>query len=205
MDERLLRIEFQPFDYQYLKSLFNDFRYPRNKISRLIKQGEVIDLKKGLYVLNEKYRCPLSLGAVANNLYTPSYVSLDYALSHYGLIPEHVFNITSVTISKRKQYDTKLGSFVYHSTKVSYYSVGYTTEIEGNTNYLIATPEKALCDKLYFLSPSSNLRELASLLYDDLRIMESDLRNLDLNLIANIAEKAGKKNLTMLHDLMRNL
>ena len=106
MSKELLSIRQQPFDYQYLKGLFSAYRYPRNKISKLLKSGDILALKSGLYVSSERYGANFSSLQIANLLYGPSYISLEYALAHYGLIPEQVFEITSVTTGKKKLYIT---------------------------------------------------------------------------------------------------
>ena len=69
-----------------------------DKISNLVKSGELVRLKKGFYTFSKAYLTrPINLISVANTLYTPSYVSFDYALSFHGMIPERVNEITSAT------------------------------------------------------------------------------------------------------------
>ena len=114
------------------------------------KQGHLIPLKRGVYVLNEDLRKkPLSMGFISNFLLSPSYVSLEYALGHYDLIPEKVTVYTSVTAKKTTTYNTPIGIFEYRSVKESIFG-GYTRRVESGENYLIAYPEKALLDFFYF-------------------------------------------------------
>jgi predicted transcriptional regulator of viral defense system len=114
------------------------------------KQGHLIPLKRGIYVLSEDLRKqPLSMGFIANNLLLPSYVSLEYALSYYDLIPEMVTVYTSVTTQKTTTFKTPVGIFEYHSVKEGLFK-GFTKATEAGRDYFIATPEKAILDFFYF-------------------------------------------------------
>lgn len=202
MTEQLLAISQQPFDYQYLKDLFSEYRYPRNKISKLLNSGEIISLKSGLYVLPERFGQSLVPELVANLLYGPSYVSLDYALSRFGLIPEAAFNVTSVTTGRKKLYHTAVGTFSYQQIKPDYFSQAYVLHRDEDSAYLEATVEKALCDKLYLSPRLENISALEQYLFEDLRIDSSRLSNLDKKLISHLAEVSGKHNLRLLKEMM---
>lgn len=167
------------------------YKAPNFKVHSMIKEGQLISLKKGLYAVpSEKNSELLSLPLVANHLYGPSYVSLEFALYHYGLIPEYVADITSVCTKRGKVFDTPLGRFSYQQLPTNYYSLGIRSVKESATlAYLMASPEKALCD---WLALTPNLRiysvkGLTNLLLDDMRMDEDVLQGLDLDLIANIA------------------
>lgn len=203
MTEQLLKIKQQPFDYQFLKDLFRDYRYPRNKISKLLSSGEIIALKSGLYVLPERFGRELSLEQTANLLYGPSYISLDYALSRYGLIPEAVHSVTSVCIGRKKVFETAIGRFQYNQLKPDYYSLAYQRMNTGSCPYLMATAEKAICDKLYLAAPLVDARAIESFLFEDLRLAEGAMRKMDQNLIVHLAEVSGKHNLKLLKEIMR--
>ena len=198
MNGQLNSIMQQPFDFQFLNSMFSDYRYPRNKISKLLKSRDIIALKNGLYVLSDIYQKPLIQETVANLLYGPSYISLDYALAHYGLIPEIAYNVSSVTTGRRKSYNTFLGTFIYHHLKDEYYSLGYLVERNDVTNYLIATPEKALCDKLYLSTRFEDIKSIEQFLFEDLRLDPASLQNMDAKLIAILASVASSNNLNLL-------
>ena len=178
MFAKLNQIPVQPVDYQYITHLLSNYRYPRNKITKLLASGELISLKRGLYILAEHYKTPLVKEAVANLLYGPSYISTDYALSYYGLIPERAINITSVTTSRKKIYQTPIGIFIYQQLKSEYYALGYEIRQGEALKFLIATPEKALCDKLYLLPAQKDLKEFKKLLYEDLRVTPDRLKEL---------------------------
>jgi predicted transcriptional regulator of viral defense system len=202
MTDQLVNVTRQPFDYQYLKGLLSGYRYPRNKISKMINSGEIIALKSGLYVLSKRFGRILVPELVANLLYGPSYVSLDYALASHGLIPELAFQVTSVTTGRRKTFETAVGTFSYQHLKPEYYSLGYQMRESQDSSYLIATPEKALCDKLYFASPLEDTIALERYLSEDLRIDITRLSELDRKLILRLAGLAGKRNLMLLKELI---
>jgi predicted transcriptional regulator of viral defense system len=105
-------------------------------------------LRNGLYALEEK-RLPAYF--VANKLYRPSYVSLETALSFYGIIPETVYSITSVTSSPTQNFDTLGMEFTYTRIKQKAFG-GYTVKKEDDKTFFIAEPEKALADYLYLVS-----------------------------------------------------
>lgn len=107
-----------------------------------------IKLRNGLYTLEGK-RPPIFF--IANKLYRPSYVSLETALSHYGIIPEVVYSATSVTPKPTREFGVLDKSFTYTRIKQSAFQ-GYTARKESDHTYLIAEPEKALADYLYLVS-----------------------------------------------------
>ena len=204
MFAKLNQMQIQPIDYQYLTHLLSDYRYPRNKITKLLTSGELISLKRGFYVLADHYKVPLVKKAVANLLYGPSYISTDYALSYYGLIPERAINITSVTTSRRKIYQTPIGLFIYQQLKSEYYALGYEIRQEDGVTFLLATPEKALCDKLYLLPAQKGLKELKKLLYEDLRVSPDRIKELQMERLKEYSIAANSKNLDLLLNLRGN-
>ena len=119
------------------------------QISQWVKKDELIQLKRGLYCFNpEKGGVKINKLLVANKLYEPSYISLEYALSHYGLIPEAAFQITSVTVRKTNKFTNKLGVYIYHHLKQDMF-FGFKQEKINEDVILTADKEKALIDYLY--------------------------------------------------------
>ena len=134
----------------------------------------MVQLKRGMYTLREQDRSAnFSRQFLANQLYTPSYVSLESALSYYNMIPEAVFAVTSVSSKKTQRFTNELGQFLYHHIKPSIYG-GYVAEQDefGNTFY-IASREKALVDFLYFRA--------RGLKFIDASIFEASFRLQNLN------------------------
>ena len=102
-------------DYVLLKSILSDYAHPRGKISAWLKSGDLIRVKKGLYVFATQItKEPYSLELLANLIYGPSVLSLNTALSYHGLIPEAVHTMTSITNRRNKKFDTPVGTFSYH-------------------------------------------------------------------------------------------
>ena len=113
-------------DTLWLQGYFADYANPKAKIGRLVRQGILYRLKRGLYIKAEGAQNTYLLGKAANRLYGPSYVSFVHALRWYGLIPEHVAHITSATYGKRrtKRYDTPVGSFFYQDIPLAHTRMG---------------------------------------------------------------------------------
>lgn len=130
----------------------------RNQLTRWQKRGLVIRLKRGIYALNENDRkINPSRFFLANQLLWPSYVSLESALGYYGLIPEAVADITSVSARKTSRFTNPIGRFIYQRVKPEAFR-GYRSYKDGSgLECLIAEPEKAVVDFLYL-----NLRKFKS-------------------------------------------
>lgn len=112
-----------------------------------VKKGLFVRLKKGLFALARNFPGDFYL---ANNFYYPSYVSLDTALSYYGLIPETIYTITSITTKPTREFEVKDRVFVYHKIKKQAFT-GFITKKIGEESVYIATPEKGVADFLYFV------------------------------------------------------
>ncbi|NOQ51886.1 MAG: hypothetical protein GQ578_06695 [Desulfuromonadaceae bacterium] len=181
-----------PFGHGALLSLLKDYKRPNDKISRMLAEGDILKIKRGLYVLSSEYRtAPVSKPLLANLIYGPSYVSLDFALSYYGLIPEGVFEISSMTPKRVKYYDTPLGRFTYTHSFASLYGIGIVSEASADGScFLIASPEKALCDKVVFTKKLSatSVKAMRTFLTEDLRIDLEDLTQLDLAIIGQCCD-----------------
>jgi len=186
MQEKLVDLP----DSRWLKDRFREYRNPDAKIRRLVEARELIRLKQGYYITAEAAANPYMLGKAANRLYGPSYVSFAYALRWYGLIPEHVTHITSATYGRRrrKRFDTPAGSFLYRDVPRDVFSAEVRYIGEGKERFLGASPEKALCDELYTIPGNRSIEQIQSLLFEDLRIDESDFFHLDLKRILEFGE-----------------
>lgn len=176
---------------------------PASKLSRMVKKGEYIPIVKGLYETD-----PSTPGyLLAGSIYGPSYLSFEFALAYYGLIPEAVYAFTSATYEKgkKKRFDTPFGTFTYRDVPAEVYPIGVRIVREGDYSYHIASPEKALCDMLYTKSPVANQKELRSLLFDDMRIDEKEFGKLDLGGIILLGERYRSTNVQKLSRLIRRI
>ncbi len=198
----------EEIDYQFLLSMLNDYAHPRDKISEWLKSGDLIRVKKGLYVFGKQIaQTPYSLEVLANLIYGPSAISLSYALSFYGLIPERVTTITSITPKRNKKFSTPVGEFIYQYLNPQKYAVGIELAETSNTSqFLIACPEKALCDHIHLTDKSiifSTLDDVESYLFHDLRIDESIMRQFKVSKLSNISEVYKDTRLVLLTNYIK--
>ena len=186
-----------PITRNMVEEALENYRRPNDKISELIKSEELISLRRGLYMVGPELDLPTPEPfLIANHLRGPSYVSLESALSYWDMIPERTYEVSSVTIKTSKVYNTKVARFSYRHLKTPYYSYGIrSVEYSSNQTALVASPEKALCDKIV-LTPGVNLRSIKQtleFLLEDLRIDEEVLGTLDTELMTLWLENAPKK------------
>lgn len=176
-----------PFVKSTLDSLLTNYKSPNDKISRLIHEGKIIQLKRGMYLVSETIaNRPISLEIIANSLYGPSCISLDYALSYHGLIPEKVFKVTSVTTGNKKEYKNSLANFEYYHISSQIFHLGINSFFtRGGNSFLMASKEKSLCDKILLTKNYriNSLRSLKKFLIEDLRIDVDMLRGSDIRIV----------------------
>lgn len=126
-------------------------RFNRIQLDRWEKKGYLKKLKRGFYCLGGQELNQNFLFYTANKIYAPSYVSLETALKYYGLIPEEIFQITSVSTKKTADFETSTGNFSYRHIKPDLYW-GYELIEFAKRTILLADPEKAVLDYLYINS-----------------------------------------------------
>ena len=177
-----------------------DYASPKTKLSRMVQKEECFKIVKGLYETNRN----VSAHLLAGSIYGPSYISFAYALSYYGLIPEQVYTVTCACFDKKKKkkYETIFGTFTYRDVPNEAFPLEIELKNEGEYWYRIATPEKALCDQLYTMSPVRNNQELYALLTENLRIEEEELRKLNRATIEVLSEKYHSSNVKKLCSLL---
>jgi len=186
-----------PIDYKTLVTSLGKYKSPKDKVARMENDGEIIRLKKGLFVVTQKvHQQTLSRELIANHLCGPSYVSCETALSFYGLIPERVYLTKSMTTKRSKNYSTLLGNFEYISVNQDYFAIGIRQEIvENKFAFMIATPEKALCD-LIISTKGLKIQSMKSMqiyLEEDLRMDISAVQNFNKEIIGQCNSKSNKK------------
>jgi predicted transcriptional regulator of viral defense system len=120
---------------------------------------------------------------IANKIYSPSYISLESALSHYGFIPETTLQITSVSTRKTNLFDTQFGVFSYQSVKNDLY-FGYKVIESNDRPFTLATPEKAILDYFYLHSEISNIEDLEGFRFNK-EIINSTLDRERFNIYLN--------------------
>ena len=209
MDFRKIVKEYSeaPISRHLILELLKGYQSPNDKISELLKSKELISVRRGLYITGAKIDLPTPEPfLIANHLRGPSYVSLESALSYWNMIPERAYEISSVTIKTSKLYKTPVGRFNYQQLKIPYYSYGIKNiEYSPKQTMLIASPEKALCDKVV-LTPKIHLRSIKQtqdFLMEDLRIDSEILSTLNTKVMESWIENAPKK--TSLKMLIKTL
>lgn len=184
-----------PVSTSAVASLFSDMKAGNQKVRNLELSGKIIRIKRGLYVVAPAVsRVPLSTELIANHLYAPSYVSMSTALRYYGMIPEAVYTTQSMTLKHSRNFDTPVGRFEYRCVSREAFHIGVTSINKGNYAFLMASPEKALCD-LVANSPKVNLRYIKDVeiyLEEDIRMDLDDFYRMDVDVFERYAQ-VGKK------------
>lgn len=177
-------------------SVYPSLSERNKKVGWLEKHGEIIRLKRGLYVVNPEISGkPLSTELIANHIYAPSYVSMSSALRYYGLIPEIVYDTQSMTVKHARTFDTPYGRFSYKTITRDTFHIGVRSIDKGDYAFMIATPEKALCD-LIANTPHvcfRYLEEARIYLEDDIRIDMDGFARMDASVFEEYVLADGKK------------
>ena len=187
---------------QQLKEQYAKYSNPLAKINRDVKNGKLFPLVKGIYETDPNAFAPY----LAQFIYGPSYISFDFVLHYQNLIPEVVYNtVTCATFNKKKvkTYTNRFGTFIYRDVPSAVFNLGVMVMNEGTYTYQVATPEKALCDKLYTISPVRSVDDLEKLLFDDLRIDEDKFNELNKQDILQLAPLYRSTNLNLLEKLIK--
>jgi predicted transcriptional regulator of viral defense system len=171
-------------DTESLRVLGHDPGALSVQISRWVGSGRLIRLRRGLYLLPERYRrCPVGREYLANLVQTPSYVSLERALSIHQMIPEAVPTVQSVSTGRTAIFETPVGEFRYRHVKTGWFG-GYREMQVGQSRALVATMEKALLDLVYLSRGEFTMERI-----EGLRLQELDA--LDTEALMRLAGRAG--------------
>lgn len=198
-----------PVTTAVLSSFYPEVSNLNMKISSLEKNGELIRLKRGLYVVApDVSRTSLSSELIANHIYGPSYVSQMTALRYYGLIPERVFIMQSMSIKHSKKFSNAFGVFVYSKIERETFGIGVRSERFGKYSFLIASPEKALCD---VIAQTGNLQlrsrtDVIQFLEEDLRLDMDAFAQMNPQIFEDYADAGGKKSssIRMILNVLKN-
>ncbi len=181
---------------QIVMEALASYASPKAKLTRMVASGELVRIKRGLYVSDPA----TPRKALAPMIYGPSYISFQTALARYGLIPERVESVLSASYGKNrdKHYRTPLGEYRYLYVPTAAYPYGLDLAEEGGFQYIIASREKALCDSVYKAGKTETGEDIRELLLDNWRMDEDDLRSLDLELVRFLAPRYGRRSVTTL-------
>lgn len=196
----------ESFSDNDLRLIFQDYSDSaiHSGVSRALRSQDFVRLKRGLYIFGERLRRkPVSKMELANRLYTPSYVSFETALSHYGLIPEAVYVTTSAsTRRQKKRYQTPLGIFDYDYIPRDAFFRG----VIKHQAVVIAEPVKALFDWVY--SRKRYYSDLSEFLEDtriDLDELMNAIKSYSVSDLEELAKSYSKKRTTNLLKILRGL
>ncbi len=186
-----------PIPHHLMAWLLKDYSQPNDKIHYLLKDGILQQIKRGLYVAGPRITAskpdPFLL---ANHLLGPSYVSLESALSYHGLIPEKVYETTSVTTKASRHFSTPLGVYSFTKLPLPYYSYGIQSVAADKQRFLVASPEKALFDKIITTAGVEFRSKAGVLAYleNDLRVDVGMLTHMDITRMESWVPTSPKKN-----------
>lgn len=197
----------EEIDYNLLITCLQYYKSPRDVITRLLKRKDLIRIKKGIYIFGELYRRRLvSLEVLSNKIYGPSYVSREFALQYYGIIPEGVEEITCMTTKKNKIFNTVIGCFSYKHLSVEKFSIGVNLLQNSSFSALIASPEKAIIDFIYNRKDLyQDQSELLNMLLNNYRFDEHQLRKLNIKLLQQIAKLYNYPTINLLPGVIMDL
>ena len=189
------------FTTNMLKEKYRDYANPLDKIKREADAGALIRIHRGIYETDPTVS-PYLLAPV---MLSPSYLSFDWALSHYGLIPERVYSITSASfeVRKNKVFQNAFGYYEFSDIPAEVFPEGVGLLEEGDYVVKIASKEKAICDSLYKWRVVQNIAELKELLFEDHRIDEEEFETCDFALMMRLAKLYHRANLKILIQWIR--
>jgi hypothetical protein len=192
----LLQYGIIPTDYASLKASYPSLKSFKDKISDLESRGEIIRLKRGIYIVSPAVSGKeVSVELIANHLYGPSYLSMESALRFHGLIPENVPVTFSMTLKRGRSFKNLFGQFEYVSCPEDYYPIGISQVVKNGISFLMASPEKALCDLIVY-TPKLRLRSVKLLqlfMEEDLRFDMAEFRNMNIAIFEQCVERSKKK------------
>lgn len=191
------KFEEQVLPSQVLLSLFQEYSSPLDKIGDWVEKGYLIQLRRGLYIPGPNSGLILpELFTISNHLYGPSYISLESALSFWGLIPERVFGVYAISLLRSKVMETPVGRFEYRNMSDRYYYLGVNSiSLTSKQRVLMANKEKAVIDKIVLTAGVQfrSKEDVIGYFERDLRVEMEDLFEFDLNMIRSWIPKLPKQ------------
>ncbi len=179
---------FACFSTRQVKAIVPDFN--RNNYLLWQRSGQIISLRQGWYAFADYRQQPDYAYYFAGQIYAPSYISLHTALSFYGIIPEAVVEITSVSTQKTARYTNAFGTYSYQTVRPRLF-FGYEAKVMADgKQYWMATPEKAIVDLLYLYPQYETEEQMRELRFDEDWMIDSLDRNRLQDYVARINSPA---------------
>ena len=210
IEKNLQQFKTHIIDHATISSILinNGYTGINDKINKLKKEGLIQTLKRGLYLHKSPFiNLNISKEIIANTLLSPSYISFDYALYFHGFIPESVFDVTSATTKRSKNFKTDIGVFSFKEIKKELYPIGIKIESTKNGNFIIASKEKALCDKIYYTKDIkiTSKKMMLEFLEDDLRVDLDELEDCNMNIFKEYYEISKSKKINFLIQVLNDI
>ena len=184
-----------------LISELSEYVNPKAKIGRMTDEGLLFPIIRGFY----EDRPDTPAHYLAGIIYGPSYISFEFALAYYGLIEKKSWPVSCAAYGKRKEkyHETAFGVFTYRDIPKKAFPEELVLHQENGYSFIMASPEKAFCDELYKLSPAANLKELRTLMFDEIGIGKRKIFRLDPVILCQLADLYGCRNLHLLKSFLR--
>ncbi|RLC35942.1 hypothetical protein DRH27_06030 [Candidatus Falkowbacteria bacterium] len=183
-----------------VRTIFPDFDHRR--FYEWQKKGYIKKVINNFYIFSDKELSDSEMNFIANKLYEPSYLSLEYALNYYSLIPEVVFLRTSVTTKKTKKIQSEINNFSYQKIKKDIF-FGYKIIKAGNISYKIAEPEKAILDFFYLRKDINTSEDIYELRVNKISFKETVSQKKLREYLKIYNSKKLKQKLKILNNLMK--
>lgn len=172
--------------------------FNRSNLYQWQQAGYIVSLRQGWYAFADYLQQPDYARYFAGKMCAPSYISLHAALSFYGMIPEAVVEITSVTTQKTCRYENPFGQYSYQTVRPHLFWGFEPKTMRDGKQYMMATPEKAIIDLLYLYPQYSSVEDMRELRLDE------DWMHDELNL-ARLKEFAERINSPILNKRIKLL
>ena len=203
MDIQIINtLENRIFDFATFKNFFKDIRFPKNKVADLIHSKDIIQLKKGTYIISPKLtKNPVSRETIANLLHGPSHISFEYGLCFYGMIPEKVEMLTSASTGRSRSFENETGFYDYTMVSSEIFHLGITkASYSDNSSFFIANKERCLFDTIVYRKNNNitSIKRLKEYLFDDLRINNEVLVNLDIEFLIKLEKLKNSRKILFL-------
>ena len=166
-----------------------DPKFDRSNLTRWVQRGYLSKLRQDWYAFSDLKSNPEMARYIAQRIYSPSYISLHYALSFYGIIPEAVTRITCVTSNRTTAYRNDFGEFSYQTVKPTLFFGFKQMSLSPQGSYMLAYPEKAIIDMLYLYPQYNTSEAILDLRFDEWWMQEE----LDKERLMDFAERSGSK------------
>jgi predicted transcriptional regulator of viral defense system len=181
-----------------------DTNFHRRRLNEWQDKGYLTKIIKGYYRFSDTPLDENSLFETANRIYSPSYISMEMAFSYYGLIPEAVYGITSVTTRPTKTFSTQVGAFSYQTLKPRLFFGYRIVEYGAQKHFAIASPEKAILDFFYLHPSLTETEDFSSLRFNQEGMGQVVKESVFLEYLDRFGQKALSRRVAVFREFLNN-